>query len=77
MRLHRSLVVLPHGPGGSAADWTCTLQRTYLGTGKLAELATELAELKPDTGTQGCLSHRFCAAALPAPDQRAGVRSHL
>ena len=24
-------------------------QRTYLGTGKLAELATELGELKPDT----------------------------
>lgn len=43
-----------------SAKWFCSkrtapktvlrsLQRTYLGTGKLAELATELGELKPDT----------------------------
>lgn len=39
--------------GGAAAHWLGLSQRTYLGSGKLAELAAELAELKPDTGTPG------------------------
>ncbi len=67
MRMHWSLVVPPHGPRGAAADWTCALQRTYLGTGKLAELATELAELKPDTGMQGWLSPQLLRSGAARP----------